>query len=495
MLAKKIPFTRRKVFTLLYELMTNLETIVARAKRKWFVYPWSDIYWWLANAWDYGPYGVQLKKNIADRRWKCFVTMRDDMIWLDSQILMHPRVREASGHVAWFNDPLIDDKRSWQRFRADKLIEEVIAEKKLNIENLKDLWVENLIPESWTFEQMKACIVKYITSHPEKKKQPVERTDVRTFNMMFFTYQWVIVHEDNKVWMRPETAQGIFVNFKNVIDTTRMRIPFGIAQIGKAFRNEITPGNFLYRTREFEQMEIEYFVENQTETGMEFFKQRKRDSQTFWFEWMKFNPEHMRFRDHEKDELSHYSAWTTDVEYAYPWGWGELQWIAYRTDFDLRQHQEISQKNLMYTDPFSGKRYLPHVIEPSFGLSRTVLATMLEFYDEEQLDNGEMRVVIRFPYALAPVKCAVFPLMEKDDTMRMQALHIVKNLRMANIDCEYDGWGNIGKRYRRQDEIGTPWCVTVDHQTLEDGTITLRDRDTMQQVRIHQDNILSSIVR
>jgi glycyl-tRNA synthetase len=413
------------------------------------------------------------------------------MVWLDSQILMHPRVREASWHVAWFNDPLIDDKRSWQRFRADKLIEELIAEKKLTLEDLADLGVENLIPESWSFSQMKACIVKYCTTHPEKKKQPVEWTDVRTFNMMFFTYQWVIVAEENKVWMRPETAQGIFVNFKNVIDTTRMRIPFGIAQIGKAFRNEITPGNFLYRTREFEQMEIEYFVENDTALWKKRFEQWKKDSQTFWFEWMKFNPNHMRFRDHEQDELSHYSAWTTDVEYAYPRWWWELQGIAYRTDFDLRQHQDFAQKNLMYSDPHTGKRYLPHVIEPSFGLSRTVLAAMLEFYDEESLENGDIRVVVRFPYGLAPVKCAVFPLMEKEEAMRELAQAIVQTLRRAGVDTEYDGWGNIGKRYRRQDEIGTPWCVTIDHESLGDWTVTLRNRDTMEQVRVSQDDLLS----
>lgn len=469
-----------------------LETIVAWAKRKWFVYPGSDIYGWLANAWDYGPYGVQLKKNISDLRWRFFVTSRPDIVGLDSQILMHPRVWEASGHVGNFNDPLIDDKISGERFRADKLIEDVLHTQGLTLDEIAaQFGVENLVPESWDFAQMKAFIVAYLPHHPHKKKQAAEWTDVRTFNMMYFTYQGVIFDEENKVWLRPETAQGIFVNFKNIVDSTRLRIPFGIAQIGKAFRNEITPGNFLYRTREFEQMEIEYFIENDTTIWQKMFEEWKTTCQEFWYEYLKFSPDNLRFRDHEQDELSHYSAGTTDVEYAYPRGWGELQWLAYRTDFDLKQHQEFSQKNMQYIDPKTWKRYIPHVIEPSFGLSRTVLATMFEFYDEELLESWDRRVVVRFPFALAPVKFAVFPLMEKNDAMRAMAEDITRTLRLAWYDVEYDGSGNIGKRYRRQDEIGTPYCITVDHDSLVDGTVTIRLRDSMEQTRVAADDVLS----
>jgi len=468
-----------------------LDVITAWAKRRWFVYPGSDIYGWLANAWDYGPYGVQLKKNIQDAWWKKFIASRPDMIGLDAQILMHPKTWEASGHVAGFNDPLIDDKVTGERFRADKIIEDAIAEKGYTVEDIQPkYWVENLIPESRTFEQMKAFIVAEIPNNPKSKKKAAERTDVRKFAMMFYTYQGVIHDEDNKIWMRPETAQGIFVNFRNVLDTTRMRVPFGIGQVGKAFRNEITPGNFLYRTREFEQMEIEYFVHEND--APDYYKTWQEESMKFWLETVGLTKDNLKFREHESDELSHYSNGTFDVEFKYPRGWGELQGIAWRGNFDLTQHQEHSGKSMQYSDPYTGERYIPHVIEPSFGLSRTVLAVMFDCYDEEQYTDGngneQTRVVTRFPENIAPVKYAILPLIKKDEEQVRIAKEIFAKLWEDSI-CEYDdGWA-IGKRYRRQDEIGTPWCITVDHQSTEDWTVTLRNRDTMEQERVAIDSL------
>ncbi len=416
------------------------------------------------------------------------------MVWLDAQILMHPKTWEASWHVAWFNDPLIDDKNTWERFRADKLLEDLIHQKNYTLADLEQYWVSNLVPESRTFEQMKACIVAEIPHNPNTKK-PADWTDVRKFELMFYTYQGVIHDEANKIWMRPETAQWIFVNFRNILDTTRMRVPFGIGQIGKAFRNEITPWNFLYRTREFEQMEIEYFVKETDAPA--FFKQRQEESMKFWQEVMQFDQAHIRFREHEADELSHYSKGTFDVEFSYPWWWGELQWIARRGNFDLTQHQEASGTSMQYSDPVTGERYLPHVIEPSFGLSRTVLAVFFDSYDEEEyIDwNGQQqtRVVVRFPKRLAPVRCAILPLIKKDEKQVALAESLYSSLS-DHVICEYDDGGAIGKRYRRQDEIGTPYCITIDHQSTEDGTVTVRDRDSMKQIRIHCDDLLAFIL-
>lgn len=475
--------------------MYALETIVAWAKRKAFVYPGSDIYWWLENARDYAPYGIQLKRNIEDLWRKEFVEKRADMVWLDAQILMHPKTWDASWHLTWFNDPLIDDKNTGERFRADKIIEDAIAQHGLTKDQLaEELWVENIVPESRTFEQMKAFIQTYIPKNPSSWKT-AEWTDVRNFELMYYTFQGVLHDEHNKIWMRPETAQWIFVNFKNILDTTRMRLPFGIAQIGKAFRNEITPGNFLYRTREFEQMEIEYFVpEDQAE---EHFTQWQEESMRFWEEKIHLWADNLRMRPHESDELSHYSKGTVDVEFNYPWGWGELQWIAWRGDFDLAQHQEFSGKSLKYTDPYTGKRFLPNIIEPSFWLSRTVLAVMFDAYQEEEYEDWnwrtQERVVVKFHKSLAPVKFAIFPLIKKDDKQTAMAKDIFDQLS-DHFVCEYDESWNIGKRYRRQDEIGTPFCLTVDHQSIEDGTVTIRDRDTMQQKRISRDAIASAMM-
>jgi len=449
------------------------------------------------------------------------------MVGMDSQILMHPKVWEASGHVENFDDPLIDDKNTKERFRADKLIEEKILNllkerrKKLwddwnwektskevhivpwlrnmihndNFDNAnqyvldnikKKYWVSSLVSESRTFEQMYNFIVWERIKNPNSKRDP-NWTEVRKFEMMFYTYQGVIHDEENKIWLRPETAQGIFVNFKQVMDTTRMRLPFGIAQMGKAFRNEITPGNFLFRTREFEQMEIEYFVENDTEVGLKYLQKWKDDSEDWWLNKLWMNKEKIKFREHEKDELSHYSAGTFDVEYEYPRGRGELQGIAYRTDFDLKQHMEHSGKDLQYHDPVSGKRFVPHVIEPSFGLSRTVLAVMMDAYDEEKYVDGNekeaTRIVARFHKNIAPIKFAILPLIKKDEKQVGIAKKIFEDLSQ-NYMCEYDEGGAIGKRYRRQDEIGTPYCITVDYQSVDDGTVTVRDRDTMEQKRV-----------
>lgn len=304
---------------------------------------------------------------------------------------------------------------------------------------------------------------------------------------MLDTHLGPVADDANKVYMRPETCQSLFTDFKSVCDTTRMRVPFGLAQIGKAFRNEITPGQFLYRMREFEQMEIEYFVPADKDIAQKHYEQWKEDAMRYWTEVIGISKEHLRFKDHEK--LAHYAAAATDVEFLYPWGWGEIQGVHNRTDFDLKQHQEYSKKDMQYVDPKTGDRYIPWCIEASFGLGRTMMVTMLEFYDEEEVKEGDMRVVVRFPFALAPVKYAIFPLMEKDEKMMETAKEITHKLKKQGINVEYDGSGNIGKRYRRQDEIGTPYCITIDHQTLEDGTVTIRHRDSMAQERIAADQI------
>ena len=461
----------------------NLETVVSWAKRKGFVYPNSEIYGWLANAWDFGPYWSLLKKNIADLWTKHFTQERDDIIYMDTAIIAHPTTRKASGHLASFADALIDDKNTGQRFRADKLIEDFFEKNRewLNDDDLaQKLWVVNLSPESWGNDGMRDFIVNNIPNNPESKK-PASWTDCRNFNLMLDTHLWPVANDSSKVYMRPETCQSLFTDFRAVLDSTRVKIPFWLAQIWKAFRNEITPGQFLYRTREFEQMEIEYFVENDAEKAMEVYNKWKDDSMNYWTNIVWISSENLRFKDHEK--LAHYAAAATDVEYRYPRWFGEIQWVHNRTDFDLTQHQEVSGKDMQYSDPFTGKRYIPWCIEASFGLGRTVMVTMLEFYNEETLENGETRVVVRFPKQLAPVKFAVLPLIKKDEKQVEIAEDIFKKLS-KKFKCEYDDWWAIGKRYRRQDEIGTPFCITVDQQSIEDGTVTIRERDSMEQKRV-----------
>lgn len=461
----------------------SLETIVSWAKRKWFVYPNSEIYWGLANAWDFGPYWSLLKKNISDLWIKHFVQERDDIVFMDTAIIAHPTTWQASWHLASFADALIDDKNTGQRFRADKIIEDFFEKNRewLNDEDLAEkLWVTNLSPESWGNEWMRDFIVKNIPNNPETWK-PANWTECRNFNLMLDTHLWPVANDSSKVYMRPETCQSLFTNFRSILDSTRMRIPFWLAQTWKAFRNEITPGQFLYRTREFEQMEIEYFVENDENKAMETYEQRKKDSMEYRTKVIEINPENLRFKDHEK--LAHYAAAAVDIEYRYPRWFGEIQGVHSRTDFDLKQHQDTSGKDMQYSDPFTGKRYIPRCVEASWWLGRSVMVTMLEFYDEENLENGESRVVVRFPKQLAPVKFAVLPLVKKDEKQVEIAEKIFKDLS-KKFKCEYDDWGAIGKRYRRQDEIGTPFCITVDPQSVEDWTVTIRDRDTMEQKRV-----------
>lgn len=466
----------------------SLETIVSRAKRRWFAYPGSDIYGGLANAWDLWPYGTEIKRNIENVRWKYFVQQRDDIIGLDSQILMNPKVREASGHVGWFSDPLVDCKKCKARERADKLIEDHI----IKIEDKETLIAKywNLTPEARNFEQQTEFLNTYKVKCP--KCGSCDWTEPKKFNLMFKTQQGIVDGEGKDIYLRPETAQGIFVNFRNILDTTRSRIPFGIAQIGKSFRNEITPGNFMFRVREFYQMEIEYFVENDEKIGLASFEAWKNASKKRWKEKIWIKEEKMRFRDHDKDELSFYSKGTCDVEYLFPRGRGELQGIAYRTDYDLKQHMEHSGKDMQYSDPFTGKRYVPHCVEPSRWLTRAILTVMIDAYDEEkytdQNGNEATRTVAKFHKNIAPIKFAILPLIKKDQKQIQIAETIFKKLS-KDFMCEYDdGWA-IGKRYRRQDEIGTPFCITIDQQSCEDNTITIRDRDTMEQKRISIDEI------
>lgn len=480
-----------------------LETIVAWAKRKWFVYPNSEIYGWLANAWDYWPYGALLKKNIADLWTSYFVTSRRDMIFMDTAIVAHPTTWVASWHVGSFADALIDDKKTGQRFRADKIIEEYFEKQRKSLEKKKnaplsdedlatELWVSNLSPESRWNDGMHDFIVAHIRNNPATGN-PAEWTECRNFNLMLQTHLGPVADDSSVVYMRPETCQSMFTDFKQVTDTTRNRIPFGLAQIGKAFRNEITPGQFLFRTREFEQMEIEYFVPANPDEAAEIFARWKEDSMNYWKNIIGINPDHLRFKDHEK--LAHYAAAATDVEYAFPRGFGEIQGIHNRTNFDLTQHQQHSNKDMQYADPKTGERYIPWVIEASFGLGRQVMMSMLEFYDEEQLENGEMRTVMHFPFDLAPVKYAILPLIEKDETMVGVGEEIYKKLSKT-MKCEFDAGGNIGKRYRRQDEIGTPYCITIDHDTISPdsgnyNTVTIRNRDTMHQERVAIEELIN----
>ncbi len=469
-------------------MANSLETVVAWAKRKGFVYPNSEIYWWLANAWDFWPYGALLKKNISDLWIKHFTQERDDIIFMDTAIIAHPTTWKASWHLASFSDALIDDKKTWQRFRADKLIEDFFEKNRewLSDDDLaKKFWVKNLSPESWGNDWMRAFIIEHIPQNPDTK-EAADWTECRNFNLMLETHLGPVANDASKVYMRPETCQSLFTDFKAVLDTTRARIPFGLAQVWKAFRNEITPGQFLYRTREFEQMEIEYFVPADSEKAMDIYNQWKKDCMEYWTEIIGISPDHLRFKDHEK--LAHYAAAAVDVEYLYPrWFW-EIQWVHNRTNFDLSQHQEYSAKDMQYSDPYTGERYIPWCIEASFGLGRQVMVTMLEFYDEENLGNGESRVVIRFPKQLAPVKFAILPLIKKDVAQVETAEKIFRNLSKS-FKCEYDdGWA-IWKRYRRQDEIGTPYCVTVDQESVDKDspnywTVTVRERDSMEQTRV-----------
>ena len=442
----------------------TMEKLVGLCKNRGFVYAGSEIYGGLANSWDYGPLGVELKNNVKRAWWKKFVQENRYNVGLDSAIIVNPRVWVASGHVGGFSDPLMDCKACKTRHRADKLIEDYAAQNGLD---------DN--PAAWTFEQMSAYIKDKGIECPDCGAK--EFTDIKKFNLMFKTYQGVTEDSSTELYLRPETAQGIFVNFQNVQRTTRRKMPFGIGQIGKSFRNEITPGNFVFRTREFEQMELEFFCKPGTD--LEWFKYWKEFCAQ-WLYSLGMQKENLRLRDHSPEELCFYSKATTDFEYLFPFGWGELWGIADRTDYDLTQHQETSGESLLYFDPETGEKYIPYVVEPSLGADRVTLAFLADAYDEEQVGEGDVRVVLHLHPALAPVKAAVLPLSKK---LAEPAGKLADELA-RHFNIEYDETGSIGKRYRRQDEIGTPFCITYDFDSETDGCVTVRDRDTMEQVRM-----------
>jgi len=442
----------------------SMETIVALAKGRGFVYPGSEIYGGLANSWDYGPLGVELKNNIKKAWWKKFVQECPYNVGLDSAILMNPETWVASGHLGGFSDPLMDCKSCKTRHRADKLIEDYVAENGLsdNPAAMSDEDMMNFIKE-------KGIVCPHCGSK--------DFTDIRKFNLMFKTFQGVTEDNSSTLYLRPETAQGIFVNFKNIARTSRKKVPFGVAQIGKSFRNEITPGNFIFRTREFEQMELEFFCKPGTDLEwFDFWRSYCRD----WLLNLGMDEESLRLRDHDKDELCFYSKATTDFEFLFPFGWGELWGVADRTDYDLTQHSNHSGEAMEYFDPETNEKYVPYVIEPSLGADRVLLAFLCNAYDEEQDDKGDTRVVMRFHPALAPFKAAILPLSKK---LSEKATEVYTELSKY-FPVDYDDAGSIGKRYRREDEIGTPICITYDFDSLEDNCVTVRDRDTMEQKRI-----------
>ncbi len=449
----------------------TMEKIVALCKNRGFVYPGSEIYGGLANAWDFGPLGVELKNNIKRAWWKKFVQENPYNVGVDCAILMNPQVWVASGHVGSFNDPLLDCRNCKSRYRADKLIEDWNSANGIS-----------LVVDGWSDKELVDYIKEKGITCPYCGKS--DFTDIRKFNLMFKTYQGVTEGSQAEIYLRPETAQGIFVNFKNVQRTTRRKIPFGVCQVGKSFRNEITPGNFIFRIREFEQMELEFFCKPGTDLEwFEYWRAYCRD----WLLGLGMNQENLRLRDHSQKELAFYSKATTDFEYLFPFGWGELWGVADRTDYDLGRHMECSKQDLSYFDPETNEKYVPYVIEPSLGADRVTLAFLCEAYDEEVIDaeKNDVRTVLHFHPAIAPVKAAILPLSKK---LSEKALEIYTKLSKKYY-CEYDEAGSIGKRYRRQDEIGTPYCVTIDFDTLEDNAVTIRDRDTMEQVRIPVDQL------
>ena len=454
-------------------MVKDMETIVNLCKARGYIYPGSEIYGGLANTWDYGPLGVELKNNVKTLWRKKFIQEKKDIVGLDAAILMNPETWVASGHLSSFSDPLIDCKECKTRHRADKLIEEWAHENK-----------QDLIADGWTDEQMVNFINENKIPCPNCGK--TNFTNIRKFNLMFKTFQGVTEDSTATVYLRPETAQGIFVDFKNVLRTTRKKMPMGIAQIGKAFRNEITPGNFTFRTREFEQMELEFFCKPGTD--LDWFKYWKEFCEN-WLISLGMKKENIRLRDHSKEELVFYSKATTDIEFNFPFGWGELWGIADRTDYDLTQHMNHSKQDLTYLDSETNEKYVPYVIEPSLGADRVTLAFLCNAYDVEDLGEGDSRVVLHLHPALAPYKLAVLPLSKK---LGDKANEIFDKLSKS-FSCDYDEAGSIGKRYRREDEIGTPYCLTVDFDTLEDNKVTIRDRDTMEQIRISIDEVESYI--
>ncbi len=463
----------------------SMEKLVNLCKARGFVFAGSEIYGGLANTWDYGPLGVELKNNIKRAWWKKFVQENPYNVGLDAAILMNPQTWVASGHLSGFSDPLMDCRACKERFRADKLIEDFCAEKGLEPPKPVDAMSQD---EMMDFIRQNAIPCPSCGKH--------DFTDIRQFNLMFKTFQGVTEDAKNTVYLRPETAQGIFVNFPNVARTTRRKVPFGIGQIGKSFRNEITPGNFIFRVREFEQMELEFFCVPGTDLEwFQYWRSFCRD----WLLSLGMTEENLRLRDHDPEELCFYSKATTDFEFLFPFGWGELWGVADRTDYDLTQHQNTSGKDLTYFDQEKNERYIPYVIEPSLGVERSFLAFLCDAYDEEVVDaeKNDVRVVLRLHPALAPFKCAVLPLSKK---LASPAGELFASLSKEFM-CDYDDAGSIGKRYRREDEIGTPFCITVDFQTVgdpekgveADGCVTVRERDSMEQVRIPMDSVAAYI--
>ena len=451
-------------------MIKSMDTIVNLCKSRGYIYSGSEIYGGLANTWDYGPLGVEFKNNIKKAWWKKFVTQSKYNVGLDCAILMNPRVWEASGHIGGFSDPLIDCKECKSRFRADKIIEEFAHNNNIDIK----------VSDGMKNEELLGLIEKYNICCPKCGKN--NYTDIRKFNLMFKTFQGVTEDSTATIYLRPETAQGIFVNFKNVQRTSRKKIPFGIAQIGKSFRNEITPGNFTFRTREFEQMELEFFC--------------KPGEDLKWFEYWRsyaveflkslgIKDENIRLRDHEKEELSHYSKATTDIEFNFPFGFGELWGIADRTDFDLTKHMEFSKEDLNYQDQETMEKYIPYCIEPSVGCDRAALAFLCNAYEEEKVSDDDTRVVLKLHPFLSPIKIAILPLSKKLSDKAMDIYDMLS--KKYNVD--FDDAGSIGKRYRRQDEIGTPYAITYDFESENDNSVTIRNRDTMEQVRISIDKL------
>lgn len=433
-------------------MTVTMDKIVNLCKRRGFVFPSSEIYGGFASTWDYGPLGIELKRNIRESWWRYMVTARENVVGLESAILMHPRVWEASGHIAGFSDPLVDCRVCKRRFRADH------------------------IPEKADRQCAKGAECDF--------------TETRQFNLMFKTFVGPIEDEAAVAFLRPETAQGMFVNFLNVQQSGRLKPPFGIAQIGKSFRNEITPGNFIFRTREFEQMEMEFFVKPGTDD--EWFAYWREQRMNWYTQRLGIDATNLRFYDHPKEDLAHYSKATTDIEYRYPFGWGELEGVANRTNFDLKQHGEYSGKDLTFFDEETRERYQPYVIEPAAGVDRILLITLLDAYREDE-QEGEPRIVLRFHPRLAPIKVGIFPLLRKEGQPE-KALHI-RDMLKERFAVFYDQAGSIGRRYRRQDEVGTPFGLTVDHQTMQDNTVTLRDRDTLEQIRLPIDRLIPELLQ
>jgi len=444
----------------------EMKKIVSLAKRRGFVFPGSEIYGGFANTWDYGPLGAELKRVVKNLWWKRFVQDRPDMFGLDASILMNPKVWEASGHIDSFNDALVDCKNCKQRIRADHLVED-----KLDIK-----------VEGKDMAELATIIKDNKLKCPNCGSQDL--TDPRQFNILFAATRGVVAGKEEKVYLRGETAQAMFVNFRNIVDTMRPKLPFGIAQAGKAFRNEITPGNFIFRTLEFEMMEFEYFIkEAEWKKWFEYWQKEM----TAWLDEIGIDKEKIRWREHSPEELSHYSKRTADIEYKYPFGFKEMYGLAYRTDYDLKQHSKFSKKELEYFDPKTNEKFIPHVIEPTFGVDRTLLTLLIDAYTEEEV-KGDRRVVMKFDPKVAPVKVAIFPL-ARNKAPLVDLAHKVFDDVKDKFPAMYDDSGSIGKLYRRQDEIGTPFCVTVDFESLDDGAVTVRDRDSMEQERVKLDKL------